>query len=137
MTVDPPHYGWHSFKDFVVLCLPSCVIFGSSEEYLLLILEKILPILSTCAVKVSTYPFFIANSQGKQLDFCERTSLFNLKLFLCSIALCMEFVLSPFSFYSGSFGLLPLRLDWEGSSDGVFIYSQCLAHSGHIKTFEK
>lgn len=105
--------------------------------YLLLILEKILPILSTCAVKVSTYPFFIANSQGKQLDFCERTSLFNLKLFLCSIALCMEFVLSPFSFYSGSFGLLPLRLDWEGSSDGVFIYSQCLAHSGHIKTFEK
>lgn len=115
VTVDPPHCMdgiaskilWYFAFPFVLFFVPV-----KSIWYLLLIPEMILPILNICAAKVSTYPFFIANSQRKQLYFCEQTSSFNLVISLFHSPLygiCLKPSLIIFRFFQTSASLTRLR----------------------------
>lgn len=108
----------------MVLFLPSCVLLCSNEDYLVLY----------CLFQIRFYPFFIANSQGKQSDSYKQTALLNLKLFPCSIAICMELILRLVSLHSSLFGLLPLWLD-HVDRHGVILLSVS-AHR-YIKSVEK
>lgn len=106
----------------MVLSLP-CVILCSNEDYLVFY----------CLFQIRFYPFFIHNCRGETIRFIQTNCFIESKLFLCSIAICMELVLRLVSLHSSLFGILPLWLDHEGRRILSTLSTLSVWHSVYIK----